>query len=73
MTILRIFLYGYTTLILAIIANIIIKSNKLFTWYDLISITDLNTVSPLNLGILLVIYPFILGISVFIIDRIWKK
>jgi len=71
--ILRIFLYGYTTLILAIITNIVMKSNKMFTWYDLISIQDLNTVSPLNLGILLVVYPFTLGISVFIIDRIWKK
>jgi hypothetical protein len=70
---LRIFLYGYTTLILAIITNIVMKSNKLFTWYDLISIQDLNTVSPLNLGVLLVVYPFILGLSVFIIDRIWKK
>ena len=73
MIILRIFLYGYTTLILAIITNIVMKSNKMFTWYDLISIQDLNTVSPLNLGILLVVYPFTLGISVFIIDRIWKK
>ena len=73
MIILRIFLYGYTTLILAIITNIVMKSNKMFTWYDLISIQDLNIVSPLNLGILLVVYPFILGISVFIIDRIWKK
>jgi len=70
---LRIFLYGYTTLILAIITNIVMKSNKLFTWYDLISIQDLNIVSPLNLGVLLVVYPFILGLSVFIIDRIWKK
>ncbi len=73
MIILRIFLYGYTTLILAIITNIVMKSNKMFTWYDLISIQDLDIVSPLNLGILLVVYPFILGISVFIIDRIWKK
>ena len=73
MIFLRIFLYGYTTLILAIITNIVMKSNKLFTWYDLISIQDLNTVSPLNLGVLLVVYPFILGLSVFIIDRIWKK
>ena len=73
MIFLRIFLYGYTTLILAIITNIVMKSNKLFTWYDLISIQDLNIVSPLNLGVLLVVYPFILGLSVFIIDRIWKK
>ena len=73
MIFLRIFLYGYTTLILAIITNIVMKSNNMFTWYDLISIQDLNTVTPLNLGILLVVYPFILGLSIFIIDRIWKK
>lgn len=73
MRILRVFLYGYSTLILAIFANVLMKDNGFYTWYDLMSITDFTIISIPNLFILLVVYPFILGISLFIVDRIWKK
>lgn len=73
MIFLRIFLYGYTTLVLAIITNIVMKSNKIYTWYDLMSFQDLSAISVFNLVVLLVVYPFILGVSIFVVDLIWKK
>lgn len=73
MKLLQIFLYGYVILTLSIFINVMMKSYGVMTWYDLLAIQDINKVSVTNLFILLVAYPFILGLSVFIVDRILKK
>ncbi|NBO17373.1 MAG: hypothetical protein EBV07_00555 [Proteobacteria bacterium] len=73
MKLLQIFLYGYVILTLSIFINVMMKSNGIMTWYDLLSLKDFSQVSVLNLFVLLVAYPFVLGISVFIVDRILKK
>lgn len=73
MKILHIFLYGYVVLTLAIFLNVIMKNNGIFTWYDLLSIKDLNEVSTVNLFVLLIGYPFVLGLGSYIVDRILKK
>jgi hypothetical protein len=70
---LQIFLYGYVILTLAIFINVIIKSYGILTWYDLLSLKDFSKVSVINLVFLLVFYPFVLGLGVFIVDRILKK
>lgn len=70
---LQIFLYGYVILTISIFVNVMMKSNGIMTWYDLLALKDFNKVSSLNLVVLLVIYPFFLGLSVYIVDRILKK
>jgi len=73
MKVMQIFLYGYSILIISIFINVMMKSYGIMTWYDLLSVTDFSTVSQINLVILLVAYPFTLGLVVFIVDRILKK
>ena len=68
----HIFLYGYVVLILAIFLNVIMKNNGILTWYDLLSIKDLSEVSTVNLFVLLIGYPFVLGLGSYIVDRILK-
>jgi len=73
MRLLQIFLYGYVILSLSIFINVMMKSYGIMTWYDLLSLKDFTKVSVINLFVLLLAYPFVLGLSVFIADRILKK
>lgn len=73
MRLLKIFLYGYVILSISIFINVMMKNYEIMTWYDLLMLTDFTKVSPVNLVVLLVVYPFFLGLSVFIADRILKK
>jgi len=73
MKLLQIFLYGYSILVLSIFVNVMMKSNGIMTWYDLLAVKDFSKVSVNNLFILLLAYPFVLGLSVYIVDRILKK
>lgn len=73
MTLLRIFLYGYVILCIAIFINVMMKSIGLMTWYDLLELKDFTKVSVSNLFVLLLAYPFVLGLGTFIVDRILKK
>ncbi len=70
---LQIFLYGYVILTISIFVNVMMRSNGIMTWYDLLSLRDFSKVSIENLIILLVVYPFVLGLCVFLADRILKK
>jgi hypothetical protein len=70
---LKICLLGYTTLVFAIFLNVGIMNLRMYTWYDMMKVMDITSVSIPNLLVLVFAYPIALGSIIFLIDKILKK
>ena len=66
--ILKIFIIGIAILVTAIVLNIIAKLLNVSTWYDFIQNKTIN--NPLEIIWLFVIYPFVLGLVAYIMNKV---
>ncbi len=74
----RIYFCGLCVLIVAIIVNVLIKKIGILTWYDFGSIFLVNgfqylmQVSLLSFCWLFIVYPFTLGLTYFLADKLYN-
>jgi hypothetical protein len=66
--IIKIFIIGIAILVTAIVLNIIAKLLNVSTWYDFIQNKTLN--NPLEIIWLFIIYPFVLGLVAYAINKV---
>jgi hypothetical protein len=65
--IIKIFIIGLSILVTAILLNIIAKLFNVSTWYDFLQNKTIN--NPLELVWLFIMYPFILGLVAYLINK----
>lgn len=70
--ILEIAYFGYGILIFAVIINWLGIYLNLTSWYDIFKAVNFGDLSPINMIWLAVIYPFLLGASIYILN-IYKE
>jgi len=74
----RIYFCGLCVLIVAIIVNVLIKKIGILTWYDFGSIflvsglQSFMQVSLLSFCWLFIVYPFTLGLTYFLADKLYN-
>ena len=74
----KIYFCGLVVLIIAIVVNILIKNLGVLTWYDFGSMFlvfgfhSFKQISLLSICWLFFVYPFILGLSYFLADKLYN-
>ena len=74
----KIYFCGLVVLIIAILVNILIKNLDILTWYDFGSMflikgfKSFEQISFFSICWLFFIYPFILGLSYFLADKLYN-
>ncbi|MCC7574669.1 hypothetical protein KO361_03695 [Candidatus Woesearchaeota archaeon] len=75
-TIIKILTTGFAILIMAIILNVLANLLKITTWYDLLNnvtkhgISAIKQESILSIFFLFIIYPFLLGLTAYLVLKI---
>lgn len=70
---LELFYFGYGVLMFAAIINWLGKYLAMKSWYDLFGAINFIDLDPVNMFWLVVVYPFFLGISVYILNKYKTK
>ena len=74
MELIKLYVMGFTILIIAILANFLATQLGLKTWYDFLNQWDNGDALSLKDGLwLFVLYPLILGCSFLIGNMLWKS
>ena len=74
MELIKLYVMGFTILIIAILANFLATQLGLKTWYDFLNQWDNGDALSLKDGLwLFVLYPLILGFSLLIGNMLWKS
>jgi len=70
---LEILYFGYTVLISAVIINLLGKYLGLKSWHDVFGSTYFSDLNLFNMFWLLAIYPFLLGTSIYVLNKYKAK
>jgi len=74
MELIKLYVMGFTILIIAILANFLASQLGLKTWYDFLNQWGNGDALSLKDGLwLFVLYPLILGFSLLIGNMLWKS
>lgn len=61
--------FGYGILIFAAMINWLGKYGGMKSWYDLFGTIKFSDLGPVNMFWLIVVYPFLLGTSIYILNK----
>ncbi len=65
--------YGYGILIIAVFINWLGKYLKFKSWYDVLTTGNFRDISFFNIIWLVVIYPLLLGVGIFLLVKLKKN